>query len=104
VCGSFVWAPVFVQGGFIDDGAVLSFFKKLNDANLGDFSFDKVTWDLNTKGCFIVRSFYLKLLHSNYSLLEALCDKGFPCKLAWKSLALLKVSFFVWEASHGKIT
>jgi len=30
-------------------------------------------------------------------------EKGFPCKLIWKSLALLKVSFFVWEATHENI-
>ena len=94
---------VFVWGGFIDDGAMLSFFNKLNEANLGDSSLHKVRWDLNTKGCFIVRSFYLKLLHLNYSSLETLCDRGFPCKLMWKSLAPMNVSFFVWEASHGKI-
>ena len=82
---------------------MLSFFNKLNEANLGESSLDKVRWDLNTKGCFTVRSFYLKLLHLNYSSPETRCDRGFPCKFVWKSLAPVKVSFFVWEASHGKI-
>ena len=86
---------VFVWGGFIDDGAMLSFFNKLNEANLGESSLDKVRWDLNTKGCFTVRSFYLKLLHLNCSSSETICDRGFPYKLMWKPLAPLKVSFFV---------
>ena len=28
---------------------------------------------------------------------------GFPCKLTWKSLGPFRASFFLWEASHGKI-
>jgi len=45
----------------------------------------------------------LKLLNLNYSVSEILGDKGFPCQLIWRSLAPVKVSFFIWEASHGKI-
>ena len=82
---------------FINDDTMLSFFNKLNKSNLGDSSLDKARWHLN------IRSFYLKLLHLNYSSQETLCDRGFPCKLIWRSLAPVKVSFFVWEASHGKI-
>jgi len=85
--GNLVWgAPVFVWGRFIDD--MLSFLFKLNKANLGDSLLDKVRWDLNTKGCFIVRSLYLKLLHLNCSSSETICDRGFPYKLMWKPLAL----------------
>jgi len=38
------------------------YFEKLNQAKLGDSLTDKVSWSLNSKGCFTVRSFYLKLL------------------------------------------
>jgi len=62
-----------------------------------------VRWKLNTKGCFIVRSFHLKLFNLNLSALEILGVRGFPCQLIWRALAPAKVSFFVWEASHGKI-
>ena len=58
---------------------------------------------LNTKGCFTIISFYSKLLHLNYSSAGTLVERGFPSQLIWSSLALGKVSFFVWEASHGKI-
>jgi len=98
-----VWAPFFVQDRFIDDDTLLRFFNKLNEANLGDSTTDKVRWDLSTKGCFTVRFFYLKLLDLNYSSSKTLCERSFPCKLIWRSLAPIKVSFFVREASHGKI-
>ena len=96
-----VWAPVFVRDRFID--TLLRFFDKLNEANLGDSTSGKVRWDLNSKGCFTVRSHYLNLHDLNYSSSETLCERGFPCKLIWRSLAPVKVSFFVWEASHWKI-
>ena len=75
--GSFAWALVFVQDRFIDDDTLLSFFNKLNEANLRDSSLDKVRRDMNIKGCFTVRSFYLNLLHLNYYSLDTLCDRGF---------------------------
>ena len=59
-----------------------------------------VRQDLIIQGCFTVRSFYLKLLDGKFSPQEFHSEKGFPCKLIWKSLAPLKVSFFVWEATH----
>ena len=37
------------------------------------------------------------------SSLETLSEGSFPHKLIWRSLAPVKVSFFAWEASHGKI-
>jgi len=101
--GTFIWAPVFVRARFIDDDTLVVFFDKLNEANLGDSAIGKVRWILNTKGCFAVRYFYLKLLDLSYSSLETLNGGGFPYKLIWRSLAPVKVSFFVWEASHGKI-
>ena len=79
------------------------FFEKLNQAKLGDSLTDKVRWSLNSKGCFTVRSFYLKLLDGCGSLSLGTINEGsFPHKLIWRTLAPIKVSFFVWEASHGR--
>jgi len=103
VHGNSVWASVFVRDGFVDDDSLVSFFNKLNEAKVGEPSVDKVRWDLTTKGCFTVRSFYLKLLNGKFPPQEIHSEKGFPCNLIWKSLAPLKVSFFVWEAMHGNI-
>ena len=98
-----MWAPVFVREGFVDDESLVSFFNKLNEAKVGESSVDRVRWDLTNQGCFTVRSFYLKLFAGKFPPQEIHFEKGFPCNLIWKSLAPLKVSFFVWEAAHGNI-
>jgi len=97
-----IWAPVFARDGFVDDDSLVSFFYKLSEAKLGESSIDGVRWDLNTRGCCNVRSFYLKLLDGKYSPREVLSEKGFPCKLIWKSLAPVKgfflcVGSYTWE-------
>jgi len=98
-----ICTPIFVRDRFADDDILLRFFSKLREAIPADSTTDKVRWKQNTKGCFTVRSFYLKLLNFNYSVLEILGDRGFPCQHIWRPLTPVKVSFFVWEASHGKI-
>ena len=103
VYGNSIWAPVFVRDGFDDDESLVNFFNKLNEAKVGESSVDRVRWDLTTQGCFTVRSFYLKLLDGKFSPQEVHSENGFPCKFIWKSLAPVKVSFFVWEATHGNI-
>jgi len=35
--------------------------------------------------------------------MESISLERFPWKIIWKTLALLKVSVFVWEASDGSI-
>lgn len=52
----YVYAPIFVRDGFIDDDTLIIFFNKLNEANLRDSSLDKVRWDLNIRGGFPIRS------------------------------------------------
>ena len=47
VYGTSVWTPVFVRDGFVDDSLV-SFFNKLNEANVEESSIDRVRWDLTT--------------------------------------------------------
>ena len=61
-------------------------------------------WDLNSKGIFTVKSYYLKLLSYSSFAIQASSSRRFPWKIIWKNLAPLKVSVFVWEeASHGSI-
>ena len=100
---SSVWRPIFVRDSFADDDILVRFFSKLPETNPDGFTSDKVRWKLEPKGCFSVKSFYLKLLSLKYSTREIMGDQGFPCKVIWRTLAPVKVSFFVWEASHGKI-
>jgi len=100
---SSVWRPIFVRDSFADDDTLVRFFSVLSETNPDGFTSDKVRWKLEPKGCFSVKSFYLKLLSLNYSTREIMGDQGFPCKVIWRTLAPVKVSFFVWEASHGKI-
>ena len=38
----YVWVPIFAHDGFIDDDTLISFFDKLNEANLGVSALDKV--------------------------------------------------------------
>ena len=64
---------------------------------------DIARWDLNSKVVFPVRSYHSKLLQLSFLSLRTLYDEIFPPKLIWKSLAPLKVSFFVWEAMHRYI-
>ena len=100
---SSVWAPIFVRDSFVDDDTFLCFFSKLSETIPDDSTVDKVVWKLNNKGYFTVNSFYLKHLSLNYSQMEISENSGFPCQLIWRTLAPVKVAFFVWEASHGKI-
>ena len=100
---SSVWRPIFVWDSFADDDTLVRFFCKLSETNHVGSTSDKVRWKLNSKGCYIVKSFYLKLLNLNYLKREIMGVTGFPCQIIWRSLAPVKVSLFVWEASHGKI-
>jgi len=56
-----------------------------------------------SKGIFTVKSYYLKLLSCSSFAIQAGSFEQFPWKIIWKNLAHLKVSVFVWEASHGSI-
>ena len=69
----------------------------------GTFSHNLVKWDLNSKGDFLVKSYYLKLLLLNCPFLQFPFERGFPYWLIWRSLPSSKVSFFVWEATWRKI-
>uniref|UniRef100_A0A7C9ALA2 Reverse transcriptase domain-containing protein n=1 Tax=Opuntia streptacantha TaxID=393608 RepID=A0A7C9ALA2_OPUST len=100
---SSVWRPVFVRDSFADDDTLVRFFSKLSGTISVGSTSDKVRWRLNSKGCYTVKSFYLKFLNSNHSIRGITEVTGFPCQIIWRSLAPAKVSFFVWEASHGKI-
>jgi len=99
--GSTVWRPIFVRDSFDDDDTLVSFFSKLSETNPDGNISDKVRWKLESKGCFTVKSFYLKLLSLDSR--EAMSAKSFPYHIIWRTWAPVKVSFFVWEVSHGKI-
>ena len=92
----------FIRDAFVDDTIVTSFLNKLNEVTPQD-STDAVSWDLNSKGFFTVTSYYLKLLSHFSFAIQASSFGRFPWKIIWKNLAPLKVSVFVWEASHGSI-
>ena len=75
---SSVWRPIFVRDSFADDDSVVRFFSKLSETNPNGYTSDKVSWKLESKGCFTVKSFYLKLLSLDYLSREAMGVKSFP--------------------------
>jgi len=63
-----VWFPIFIRNAFVDDTILTSFLNKLNEITPQD-STDAVSWDLNSKGIFTVKSYYLKLLsYSSFAI------------------------------------
>lgn len=76
-----IWSPIFVRDGFVEDDTLASFLDKLNEAKLGDSLSDMVGWDLNSKGVFSVRSYYLKLLLLRFPSLHTRYDRGFTFKI-----------------------
>jgi len=61
VSGSCIWLPIFIRDALVDDASLRSLLIKLNGISLGQSSLDPVRWDLNPKGSFTVKSFYMKL-------------------------------------------
>ena len=57
VSGTNVWAPAFIRDGFVVCYTLVSFFNKLNCPKFGDSLHDIVTWDLDSKGNFTVKSY-----------------------------------------------
>jgi len=83
---------------------LVSFQAKLHGSAFYDSPHDSVKWDLNSNGIFFVKSFYMKLVPLVSSPIQLFPEDHFPCKIIWKSVAPLEVSFFfvfvfVWEAS-----
>lgn len=60
-------------------------------------------WSLSGTSWSNLTIWILKLLFLHFPPLQFPSEGGFPHRLIWRSLAPLKVYFFVWEASHGKI-
>jgi hypothetical protein len=56
---------------------------------------DKLWWIPSHKGIFDIRSFYKILAHKD--------NPSFPWKSIWRTKAPLKVAFFAWSATLGKI-
>ena len=52
-----VWFPIFIRNAFVDDTILTSFLNKLNETTPQD-STDAVSWDLNSKRIFTVKSYY----------------------------------------------
>ena len=61
----------FVRDDFVN-GDIVNFFNKLNYAKIGGYPCDFVSWDLDTKRDFMVKSYYLKIVHLNFSSLHDL--------------------------------
>jgi mannosylglycoprotein endo-beta-mannosidase len=97
----------------VDDGGQvvwnIPFFRAANDWEMEDFDAffallygttlrseedDVIVWKGSKDGVFSVRSMY--------DLLRGGAGPSFPWKSVWRSSCPLRVSFFVWEASHGR--
>ena len=97
-----VWTPIFIRDAFVDDITLVAFLNLLNGFSPLD-SPDAVIWNLNSRGAFTVKSYYLKLLSDSPFASHSVSGGLFPWKIIWKSLALLRASVFVREASYGSI-
>ena len=60
VSKSCVWSPIFVREALVDDITLVSFLSNLNGVIVHDSSHNPIKWDLNSKGIFTVKSFYIK--------------------------------------------
>ena len=78
--GGVVWSPVFIRDAFVDDSILTSFFNKLNEVTPQD-STDAVFWNLNSKGSFTVKSYYLKLLSYSSFAIQARASGRFPWRI-----------------------
>ena len=78
----------------MDDTSLATFLNKLNGITPLD-SPDVVTWNLNSKGIFTVKSYYLNLLSYSSLAFQASSIGRFPWKIIWKNLAPLRMSVFV---------
>ena len=56
---------------------------------------DNLSWCLNGRGRFDVRSFYLKIRNATLT--------SFPWKGIWKAKVPKRVAFFMWTAVHGQV-
>jgi len=97
-----VWTPIFIRDAFVSDISLAAFLNLLNGFFPLD-SPDAVIWNLNSRGAFTVKSYYLKLLCYPPFASQTVSGGRFPWKIIWKSLAPLRVSVFVWEASYVSI-
>jgi len=75
-----VWSSVFIRDAFVDDSILTDFLSKLNEVTPQD-STDAVSWNLNSKGIFTVKSYYLKLLSYSSFAIQASAFRRFPWKI-----------------------
>ena len=94
VSGSCIWSPIFIRDALVDDASLISLLIKLNGILIGQSSLDSVKWDLNPKGSFTVKSYYMRLASGPFTPVHRIWGLCFPWKIIWKSLAPFRVSFF----------
>ena len=70
ITSTIVWSPVFIRDALVDDTILATFLRKLSEFSPQD-SPDVVAWDLNSKGFFTVKSYYLKLLSNSTFAMES---------------------------------
>jgi hypothetical protein len=80
---------------------VIDFYGKLYENRRHVGRVDRICWTPSKRKCFEVRSFF-SVLSPVSDRYEVGCS-SFPWKGIWKVKVLLRVSFFVWTASLGKI-
>jgi len=78
-----VWSPVFTRDALVVDTSLATVLNKLNEISSRD-SPDAVIWNLNSKGVFIVNSYYFKLLYLPRLPLKLVLLGGFLGKLFGK--------------------
>ncbi|KAG6698035.1 hypothetical protein I3843_08G001900 [Carya illinoinensis] len=94
--GSILWSVRFTRAAQDwEVGAIIDFYSALHDLKIRAGGEDRLLWTCTGNKKFLVRSYYKTL--TNHS------PNAFPWKSIWRSKVPLKVAFFGWVASHGKI-
>jgi hypothetical protein len=94
--GSILWNVLFVRP--VHDWEVEEvsrFFEMLYSLNIRCEGEDKLCWIPRRHKSFEVKSYY--------TVLSSLVQSSFPWKSIWKVKVPLRVAFFVWTATLGKI-
>ena len=95
MCLAVVFGPLFLsRTPLFMMRLMLAFSLSFNRVSVRESSFDLVRWDLNSKGIFTVRSYYMKFLSLLSLPLWPPLGERFLQRLIWKSLIPFEVSLF----------
>lgn len=92
-----VWNPMLIRVAFDwEIPQICSVMEMVGKVLLNVNQADKRIWEGSAESCFFVKSCYI--------LIDSSCDMDIPWKAIWNHMVPLKVQFFLWTTSLGKIS